>query len=78
MKEMVRSVLTQTRRDSRASLSPQRAEELRVRGGADRRLIFLIEHFERITPHPGPLPVRGSAKSALGRHFSFLSRRTCS
>ncbi len=45
-----------------ASLSPQRGEGLRVRGGAVERLSRLREFRLGSTPHPGPLPVEGRGR----------------
>ena len=46
----------------RASLSPQRGEGLRVRGGSTKTLKKVCEQNYVLTPHPGPLPVEGRGR----------------
>ena len=50
------------RRAFPASLSPQRGEGLRVRGGAARELSRPSTRLVVPTPHPGPLPVEGRGR----------------
>jgi glucokinase len=63
---------------AQASLSPQRGEGLRVRGGDDEGVTNKGKHDGVPTPHPGPLPVEGRGRlraQAIGISAPGLAAR---
>jgi hypothetical protein len=60
----VSKVKTQLELNDAASLSPQRGEGLRVRGGNDHAQRDAEIVSTGLTPHPGPLPVEGRGRGS--------------